>query len=138
LHELVGRLFLIMENAPDVELQCRCMEAMNALHDNRADRMQPYYTRFIPIAASAFVNWESVVDDDPTLAVDLVTAALELGRLMLMELPESQAGRCLEIATKGLTVVPQLPRLSTACRVEASDLVNFMLSAYPEPTAAFL
>jgi hypothetical protein len=136
--ELVGGLFLVMRENASVELQCRCMEAICALH---CDRLQPYYTRLIPMAASALAAWESVAEEDPELAVELVTVALELNRRMLTALaPEQpQAGRCVEIALDGLSILPHLPvRLRTACLLEGLDIVRFLQGTHPDAIAAFL
>jgi hypothetical protein len=72
--ELVAGLFLVAQGTNDVALQCRCLEALNALHSGRADRMHPYSTRLIPM--------ELMANDDPELA-----AVFDLDRLMLRAIP---------------------------------------------------
>jgi hypothetical protein len=136
-HELVARLFSVMQGTSEVALQCRCMEAINALRAGHADFMQPYYTRLIPMAASAVESWAAVAGDHPDLAIEPLTAALELDRMMLRAIPHAHAQPCLEIAAKELAIVPQISSVPPMCLIEAIDLLEFLTNTYPQETAVF-
>jgi hypothetical protein len=121
-HELAAGPVLITQSTNDIALQCRCLKALNA------DRIHLYFTCLIPMAVSTLIRVELMAKDDPELGSDLVEPVLDLAR----------AGRCLEIAVKWLWILPQLQIMSSACLIEAMDLLELLMIAYPQEIVEFL
>jgi hypothetical protein len=137
-HELVGRLFEVMRSTADVELQCRCLVAINGLHAGRTDAMQPYYSRLVPVAASAVECWAEVERDDEELAGEVWAAAMELVRVMMGAVAGECGRRCAEIAMRGLAIVPRMAVVSQELLIEAVELLDLIAELWPCETEAFL